>query len=93
MVEFGLCFAIVFRKEGLDEAGMQIYLQNHGIEVTEIIDDEIINLETKEKEDEVRIFICKKDGALYIPLDVKMELNLMPDPNQKYVYYPIERGA
>lgn len=93
MVEFGICFAIVFRKEGLDEAGMRTYLQNHGIEVTEIMDDEIINFETKEKEDEVSIFICKKDRALFVPFDVQRELNLMPDPNQKYVYYPIERGA
>lgn len=93
MVEFGICFAIVFRKESLDEAGMRTYLQNHGIEVTEIVDDDIINFENKEKEDEVSIFICKKDGALFVPFDVQRELNLMPDPNQKYVYYPIERGA
>ena len=79
-------FAIIFKKDGLNEESVKNSIADCGVKVTEIDNDDYIDFENNTSEP-VRIFYC--DGNIDGYLKTKIKFNCLSDPEQQFVLWPI----
>lgn len=97
MVEItGVRWGVLFQRDGLDKEGMKQYFEDKGTQVEDIIDDEVelsdLGTENWSKH-ECTIFVLLTPKRMTVPMDIMRELHLLPIPNQKYLYMPVERDS
>ena len=92
MVEFGLNWMVIFRKEGTNVEEMTSYFEEHETKVVGTVFDKatVTNLRTGEDSDtEIVAFALSSPGKIFVPMDIRFELGLKEI--QPFVYAAYER--
>ena len=92
-VEIGIRWGVMFQKDGLDVDAMKQYFTEHGTEVEDTIEQtvELADVGSDNFEPhECVIFVLYTPNQMFVPTNIRMELNLQRIANEKYLYMPVE---